>query len=165
MGRDFSNQNGWLPGLHFELRLTAFAFQIISCLLCSTIFGKMSRAMWPLDRMLHGPGASASVILPHSQNQNRRDLFWNVEGVNTEFELNRGDPAILVRTLSLRLTALPFKNAGSAVTVPANLQEFRWLMLDHRLYCSVSSEAVTNYFSRCTETRYLAPPRSLRNHE
>ena len=43
--------------------------------------------MWALDRMLHGPGASASVILPRSQNQNRRDLFWNVEGVNRSSNL------------------------------------------------------------------------------
>ena len=78
MGRDISNRSFWLPGLHFELRLTAFAFQIISCILCSTIFGKMSRALWALDRMLHGPGASASLSLPRIENQNRRDLFWNV---------------------------------------------------------------------------------------
>jgi len=32
--------------------------------------------------MLHGPGASASVILPRNQNQNRSDLFWNLEAVN-----------------------------------------------------------------------------------
>ena len=36
-GREFSNQNFWLPELHFEMRLTAFASQIISCLHCSTI--------------------------------------------------------------------------------------------------------------------------------
>jgi hypothetical protein len=89
-----SNRKVCLPGLHFELRLTAFAFQIISCLLCSTIFGKMSRAIWALDRMLHGPGASASVILPRSQNQNGRDLFWNVEGVNRSSNLIVGSQPV-----------------------------------------------------------------------
>ena len=47
-----------LPGLRFELRLTASAFQIISCLLCSKIFGNLSRAMWALDPMLHGLGTA-----------------------------------------------------------------------------------------------------------
>jgi hypothetical protein len=32
--------------------------------------------------MLHGRDALASVILLRCQNQNRSDLFWNVEAVN-----------------------------------------------------------------------------------
>ena len=75
------------PRITFRTAINSFRVPNISCLLFSTIFGKMSRATWALDRMLHGPGASATVIPPRSQNQNRRNLFWNLEGDNRSSNL------------------------------------------------------------------------------
>jgi hypothetical protein len=70
----------------FELRLTALASQIISCLLCSTTLGNL--------RVPCGRSASGSVILPRSQNQNKRDLFWNVKAVNRSSNLIVGSQPV-----------------------------------------------------------------------
>ncbi len=52
-------------------------------------------------------------------------MFWNVEAVNTEFELNRGEAGFLVRTLSARLTALLFESKTAKVVWTATYSESR----------------------------------------
>ena len=74
-----------------HILLTLFDYSSLPC----------SRAMWALDPMLRGPGASARVILVHNQKQNGSAMFSDTQAVKSISNLNLGPQSVF----EMRLTA------------------------------------------------------------
>jgi len=137
VGRDFSNQNVWLPGLHFELRLTAFAFQIISCLLCSTLFDNLHLCYVGVRPDASTLPVLRRVILPRSQNQNRSDLFWNL-AVNRGSNLIVGSQPFWFET-SLPCPPQKLRPAGASSVLGSAISSCKMWRVQVHMYVVVFS--------------------------